>query len=547
MKKSYLLAALSTLLALAACQTENAQAGAEQNSIQSAAEAHPFLPPAERWGQLFVDVQMAKVFPDGKTFVDCTPKQSAEEILAAYEAMKDEPEFQLKAFVLEHFELPKNYASGFTSDPSRSPAAHINALWPVLTREPDNQSTMGSLIPLPNAYVVPGGRFGEIYYWDSYFTMLGLEVAGKTDMIRYMLDNFAYLIDTVGFIPNGNRDYFLTRSQPPFFAAMVDLLAQSELESTDQQAVYLRYLPQLEKEYAFWMNGEEQASAENPAEKHVVRLPEGEILNRYWDEGDYPREEMHRDDIETGEKAEGRTAEQVYRDLRSACESGWDFSSRWFADPERLETVQTTQIIPVDLNALLYNLELILSKANALNGMTDRAALYEEKADQRHAAIQKYLWDEQESFYQDYNFVQQAFTGQRSLAAVYPLFFNIASPQQAAYVAGVLERDFLSDGGLVSTLTHNGQQWDAPNGWAPLQWMSIKGLRNYGEDELAQRVRDNWVALNVKVYENTGKMVEKYNVEDMGLEAGGGEYPVQDGFGWTNGVLLRLLSETGGQ
>lgn len=547
MKKSYLLAALSTLLALAACQTENAQAGAEQNPPQPAAEAHPFLPPAERWGQLFVDVQMAKVFPDGKTFVDCTPKQPAEEILAAYEAMKEEPEFQLRAFVLEHFELPKNYASGFTSDPSRSPAAHINALWPVLTREPDNQSTMGSLIPLPNAYVVPGGRFGEIYYWDSYFTMLGLEVAGKTDMIRNMLDNFAYLIDTVGFIPNGNRDYFLTRSQPPFFAAMVDLLAQSELESTDQQAVYLRYLPQLEKEYAFWMNGEEQVSAENPAVKHVVRLPEGEILNRYWDEGDYPREEMHRDDIETAEKAESRPAEQVYRDLRSACESGWDFSSRWFADPERLETVQTTQIIPVDLNALLYNLELILSKANALNGMTDRAALYEEKADQRRAAIQKYLWDEQESFYQDYNFVEEAFTGQRSLAAVYPLFFNIASPQQAAYVAGVLERDFLSDGGLVSTLTHNGQQWDAPNGWAPLQWMSIKGLRNYGEDELAQRVRDNWVALNVKVYENTGKMVEKYNVEDMGLEAGGGEYPVQDGFGWTNGVLLRLLSETEGR
>lgn len=547
MKKSYLLAALSTLLALSACQTDNAQAGAEQNPPQPAAEAHPFLPPAERWGQLFVDVQMAKVFPDGKTFVDCTPKQPAEEILAAYEAMKEEPEFQLKAFVLEHFELPKNYASGFTSDPSRSPAAHINALWPVLTREPDNQSTMGSLIPLPNAYVVPGGRFGEIYYWDSYFTMLGLEVAGKTDMIRNMLDNFAYLIDTVGFIPNGNRDYFLTRSQPPFFAAMVDLLVQSELESTDQQAVYLRYLPQLEKEYAFWMNGEEQVSAENPAVKHVVRLPEGEILNRYWDEGDYPREEMHRDDIETAEKAEGRPAEQVYRDLRSACESGWDFSSRWFADPERLETVQTTQIIPVDLNALLYNLELILSKANALNGMTDRAALYEEIADQRRAAIQKYLWDEQESFYQDYNFVEKAFTGQRSLAAVYPLFFNIASPQQAAYVAGVLERDFLSDGGLVSTLTHNGQQWDAPNGWAPLQWMSIKGLRNYGEDELAQRVRDNWVALNVKVYENTGKMVEKYNVEDMGLEAGGGEYPVQDGFGWTNGVLLRLLSETEGR
>jgi len=538
MYKLYTLATLSTLLMLSACQS----APTESTEQPSQSETHPFLPPAERWGQLFIDVQMAKAFPDGKTFVDCTPKQSAEQILAAYEEVKGDPEFHLKAFVLEHFELPKNYASGFKSDTSRTAAEHINALWPVLTREPDSQSTMGSLIPLPHAYIVPGGRFGEIYYWDSYFTMLGLEAAGKTDMIRNMLENFAYLIDTVGFIPNGNRDYFLTRSQPPFFSAMVDLLAQSELETTGQQGVYLRYLPQLEKEYAFWMNGEDQVSADNPAAKHVVRLAEGEILNRYWDEGDYPREEMHRDDIETAEKAD-RPAEQVYRDLRSACESGWDFSSRWFADPDRLETVQTTQIIPVDLNALLYNLELILSKANALNGMTGRAALYEEKADQRRAAIQKHLWDEQESFYQDYNFVENAFTGQRSLAAVYPLFFNIATPQQAAFVAGVLERDFLYDGGLVSTLTHNGQQWDAPNGWAPLQWMSIKGLRNYGENEMAQRVRDNWVALNVKVYRNAGKMVEKYNVEDMGLEAGGGEYPVQDGFGWTNGVLLRLLSE----
>ena len=539
MNKSYFFATLSIILMVSACQSDVENTNTEQPAME---EAHPFLPPGERWGQLFEDVQMAKVFPDGKTFVDCTPKQPTSVILEAYEKMKGEPEFQLRAFVLEYFELPKNYASGFTSDPTRSPSEHINALWPVLTREPDSQSTIGSLIPLPNAYVVPGGRFGEIYYWDSYFTMLGLEVAGKTDMIRNMLDNFAYLIDTVGFIPNGNRDYFLTRSQPPFFAAMVDLLARAQADAAEQDAIYLRYLDQLEKEYTFWMNGASTVSDANPAEKHVVRMADGEILNRYWDEGDYPREEMHRDDVETAEKTD-RPAKQLFRDLRSACESGWDFSSRWFADPNRLETAQTTQIIPVDLNALMYNLELILAKANKINGDSDRATDFEEKAEQRRLAIQKYLWDEKESFYQDYNFQETAFTGQRSLAAVYPLFFNIAEPQQAAYVAGVLERDFLFDGGLVSTLSHNGQQWDAPNGWAPLQWMSIKGLRNYEETELANRIRDNWVALNVKVYENAGKMVEKYNVEDMGLEAGGGEYPVQDGFGWTNGVLLRLLSE----
>lgn len=500
----------------------------------------PFLPPAKRWGEFFEAVQMGKVFPDGKTFVDCTPKFSTDEILSAYEAAKGQAEFHLKAFVLEHFELPKQYASGFTSDTSRSATEHINVLWPVLTREPSNQSTAGTLIPLPGPYIVPGGRFGEIYYWDSYFTMLGLSAAGQTGMIRSMVDNFAYLIDTVGFIPNGNRDYFLTRSQPPFFAAMVELLAEEV--GDDHIGVYLDYLPHLEKEYAFWMNGMGQLSAEQPAVQHVVRLDDGSILNRYWDAGDYPREEMHHDDVETAKQA-GRPAAELYRDLRSACESGWDFSSRWFADPQRLETVQTTQIIPVDLNALLYNLERQLARAHELNADIDRAQAYLERAEARRQALLRYCWDEEKGFFQDYNFVAGEFTGQLSLAGLYPLFFEMALPEQARSVAAVTEHDFLRPGGLRSTLTTNGQQWDAPNGWAPLQWIAIRGLRNYGQVELANEIKQRWVALNTKVYKSTGKMVEKYNVENLDLEAGGGEYPVQDGFGWTNGVLLRLLLE----
>ena len=203
------------------------------------------LAPVERYGELFVDVQLAEIFPDGKTFADCTPKMTTDEIIERYAQQKSGADFDLAAFVAEHFEKPRQYASGFKSDPNRSAAEHINALWPVLTRQPD-AATQGTLTPLPYPYIVPGGRFGEIYYWDSYFTMLGLQVAGKTEMIENMINNFAYLIDTIGFIPNGNRTYFLSRSQPPFFAAMVNLLTEEKGE-----AVLTRYLPQLEKEYAF--------------------------------------------------------------------------------------------------------------------------------------------------------------------------------------------------------------------------------------------------------------------------------------------------------
>lgn len=492
--------------------------------------------PEELYGQLFVDVQLSEVFPDGKTFVDCRPKMAPSEILADYEAAKAQQDFDLKDFVLAHFDLPHQYSSDFQADTSRSVAEHINALWPVLTREPEPASP-GTLIPLPHPYIVPGGRFGEIYYWDSYFTMLGLRAAGKVDMIEHMVDNFAYLIDTVGFIPNGNRTYFLTRSQPPFFAAMVQLLA-AEKEGT----VLQKYLPALEKEYAFWMDGLEEVTADAPAHGHVVRLKDGSILNRYWDRGDWPRAEMYRDDVATA-KLSDRPAKEVYSHLRAACESGWDFSSRWLADGQQLHTIHTTDIIPVDLNALLFNLEMVLSEAYFSNSQTEAGNLLAQRAEQRKEAILQYCWNAELGFFMDYDFVADDFTQTPSLAGLFPLFFGLADSEQAMQVAEIVASDFLRPGGVVSTLTATGQQWDAPNGWAPLQWITIKGLRNYGQGVLADSIKNNWVALNTKIYKNTGKLVEKYNVLDMSLEAGGGEYPVQDGFGWTNGVLLHLVSE----
>ena len=157
--------------------------------------------------------------------------------------------------------------------------------------------------------------------------------------------------------------------------------------------------------------------------------------------------------------------------------------------------------------------------------------------------MNKYLWNEEAGFYSDYNFYKQKPTEVLSLAGVYPLFFEISDEARAAKMATTVERLFLKPGGVVSTPFNTGQQWDAPNGWAPLQWITIKGLKNYGFDSLASRITNRWLHLNEEVYKRTFKMLEKYNVEDLSKESGGGEYPTQDGFGWTNGVYLKLLGD----
>ena len=210
-----------------------------------------------------------------------------------------------------------------------------------------------------------------------------------------------------------------------------------------------------------------------------------------------------------------------------------------------MSTIHTTDIIPVDLNALLYFMERLLERVYRLEGEAEQADLFLQRADDRRDALLVYCWDEALGFFVDYDFVNDAPTGVLSLAGAFPPFFRMVSDSEKAdRTAARIDSSFLQPGGVVSTLYITGQQWDAPNGWAPLQWITIQGLRHYGHDAMAQTIKERWIDLNLKVYRNTGKLVEKYNVMDMGLEAGGGEYPVQDGFGWTNGVLLRLLTET---
>lgn len=490
--------------------------------------------PQEELGELFTDVQEKAVFPDSKTFVDAIPRKSPGEILKEYRIEKKEEGFTLKAFVEEHFILPAPPSLNI-NDTFPPVTEHIENLWGRLVRT--DTPTAGSLIGLPHPYIVPGGRFNEMYYWDSYFTMLGLQVSGKDTLIRQMVENFAWLINEYGFIPNGTRSYYLTRSQPPFFSLMVGLLAETENES-----VYVEFLPQLLQEYNFWMEGAERLDQDEKAFKRVVLLPDGSILNRYWDNSDTPRPEAYKEDVATAALAQEEPA-PTYRNLRAAAESGWDFSSRWLGNGLTLSSILTTEIIPVDLNSLLYQLELNIAKAYALQEKDERSKDFVVKAVNRKNAVLEYCWSPEAGFFMDYHFPSEEPTGVYSLAGMYPLFFEMAQEQQTESVAAIVEEYFLFPGGLTSTLNLTGQQWDAPNGWAPLQWISYAGFMKYGYTRLAQTIRERWMEIVEKEYQESGRLLEKYNVVYPEVEGGGGEYPTQDGFGWTNGVYLRMLQE----
>jgi alpha,alpha-trehalase len=377
-----------------------------------------------------------------------------------------------------------------------------------------------------------------VYYWDSYFTMLGLIQDGRTDLVKNMLDNFAYLVRTVGHIPNANRSYYLSRSQPPYFAAMVGLYATA----TDTSRA-LAYLDALEAEHAFWMAGAESV-APGAASRRVVRLRDGSLLNRYWDDRPEPRPESYREDYELGQRVPEVQREALFRNLRAAAESGWDFSSRWMRDPSDLRTLETTELIPIDLNSLLYHAERTIAalrlKRNQ-SGDAQVAARYTAEAESRRRALLAAAYDSASGFFYDVRWrTGERVTDRPTMAAASPLYFGLATPEQGRAVAARLGRDFLQAGGFVTTLVKSGQQWDSPNGWPPLQWLGTQAVRAYGRGDIANDARDRWLGLNRRTYRVTGKMTEKYDVTDLSKRAGGGEYPTQDGFGWTNGVATAM-------
>ena len=492
----------------------------------------PVQTPDLAYPALFAAVQQAPLFDDQKTFADARPLRDPAAINADFLARRDAPGFNLAAFVQASFEVPAQVATS-NVNVGHTLAAHIDGLWPQLTRTDPAPLPYDSRLHLPQPYVVPGGRFREMYYWDSYFTMLGLMESGEHERTRDMLASFAALIDTYGHIPNGARTYYLSRSQPPFFSHMVELEAR-----IDGDVVYRQYLPQLRREHAFWMEGE-TSIAPGHAVRRVVKLRDGGAFNRYWDDRDTPRPEAWLHDMRTAASAPDRQPAEVFRELRAGAESGWDYSSRWLGDGRTLSTIRTSEFVPVDLNSLMHHLEATIALACRKDAQPDCAREFEQRATQRAEAIERHLWNTR-GYYADYDWKHGQVSAQVTAASLYPLFTGIASPQRAELTAATVRVQLLAPGGLLTTTHSTGQQWDAPNAWAPLQWIAVEGLRRYDEAALAQEVATNFLREVGRVFDARHKLVEKYDATGQ-AHGGGGEYPLQDGFGWTNGVVRVLL------
>ncbi|AXQ31662.1 alpha,alpha-trehalase TreF [Solimonas sp. K1W22B-7] len=487
--------------------------------------------PSEQYPGLYERVQMRQLFADSKTFADAEPRMAPERILEAYR--KEAPDdAALRNFVERHF-LPPVDGAAPPALHATSLAGHIAALWPALLRGPQLPQAGSSQLPFDQPQVVPGGRFREIYYWDSYFSLLGLVRDGHGDIAADMVEGFAGLISRYGHIPNGTRSYYLSRSQPPFFYRMVGLLSPQ-----DPARAYAGQLQALRAEHRFWMDGE-AGLAPGTAWRRVVRMSDGSLLNRYWDDLAAPRDESWREDVLLARTAK-RDSAGLYRDLRAAAESGWDFSSRWLADPQRLDSIETTAIVPVDLNALLHGLEQAIAQGCAV--VVDVACVdeYTARARQRRIAMDRHLWDARAQAFLDAWWQSGRRTGRLSAATLYPLFTGAATQAQAQGVAHTVRRQLLARGGLATTTQRTTQQWDRPNGWAPLQWVAVEGLEAYGEHALAAEIGRRWLHTVETSWRKEGRLVEKYDL-DAHVPGGGGEYPLQDGFGWTNGVTRALL------
>lgn len=494
--------------------------GADTKSIRD-------LSPSQTLGELFPAVAMMNLMP-AKDWADATPKASPADIQDAFHREHPDTAVAMRAFVNQWFDLPVDVGATFKGGTLED---HIKSIWPVLVRPPSLKREANSLLPLPCPSLAPGGRFRECYYWDTYFSLIGLR--HRPDLVRAAAENCRWQIEQYGFVPNANRTYYLTRSQPPFFFKFVELL--SEIEGAH---VIAEFLPAMIAEHEFWMDGADSLERAD-AYRRVARLPDGAVLNRYWDDARHPRDESYALDVRTAQAA-GRAAEDVYRDIRAACESGWDFSSRWLGAAGDLSSIRTTSILPSDLNSIMFGMERFIADALAIGGDQAAAGRYAEMASRRRDAMNRHLWNEGLGAFDDFDWREGRLRGVASAAVAAALFFGLADDSQANTTAALIQTRLLASGGLLTTTETSELQWDSPNGWAPLQWIAYEGLQRYGFTSLASEIRDRWLNAAERVFQATGRMVEKYDIVNL-RPGGGGEYALQDGFGWTNGVIKAFL------
>ncbi|KAF2721431.1 glycoside hydrolase family 37 protein [Polychaeton citri CBS 116435] len=580
-------------------------------------------------GRLLRAIELARPFVDSKTFVDLPTVRPLDEVLEAFERLATpiSNNTELNDFLTIYFgeagsELYQPDTGDLTTNATflenvadgnvSSFIEQVISIWPDLTRRYNESAIcdecVSSFIPVNRTFVVAGGRFREPYYWDSFWIVEGLlRTQGSfTEIALNIIENFLDLVEEIGFVPNGARLYYLNRSQPPLLTQMVKVY----VDYVDDTSILERALPLLEKEHEFFMNNRSIEVAMNN---------QTYTLNHYEVSNNQPRPESYREDYITANNqsyyaesgiiypaSELNDTEKaiLYSNLASGAESGWDYTSRWLFNPSDavedkyfpLRSLNTAQIVPVDLNSILYANEMTISAFHRIVGNDSAADEWAELAAQRSKAMLALMWDEDYFRYFDFNMTSMSrnvltladddtldsevaeapeYQISFSSAQYYP-FWTGAAPEwlknnplaiQRVYepVAALLKG---FPGAIPATNLLSGQQWDEPNVWPPLQYIIIKGLLNtpatFGSSDptydwtqqlalnLTQRYLDSafctWRVTGGSTPdipqlpdENEGAIgiiFEKYNSSDVNAAGGGGEYEVVEGFGWSNGVLI---------
>ncbi|KAM8818375.1 trehalase [Rhynchonycteris naso] len=526
-------------------------------------------PPCESqiycFGELLHQVQMAKLYKDDKQFVDMPLSSAPDQVLQHFHKLANThnhsiPQQQLQAFLQEHFltmgqELEPWAPEDWKDSPQflqkisdsklRAWAGQLHQLWrklgkkvkPEVLQHPERFSLIYSQHP----FIVPGGRFLEFYYWDSYWVMEGLLLSEMAETVKGMLQNFLDLVQTYGHVPNGARVYYLQRSQPPLLTLMMDRY----VTYTNDTAFLRDNIGTLALELAFWTENKNIS---------VSLWGKSYVLNRYYVPYGGPRPESYSKDAELANTMPEGDREAMLAELKAGAESGWDFSSRWLIgglNPDLLSSIRTSKFVPVDLNAFLCQAEELMSKFHTSLGNDAQATKYRNLREQRLAALNAILWDEEKGAWFDYDLENRKKNQEFYPSNLTPLWAGCFS--DPAVVDKALK--YLEDNqiltyqhGIPTSLRNTGQQWDFPNAWAPLQDLVIRGLAKSPSprtQEVAFQLAQNWIRTNFDVYSRKSAMYEKYDINNGGQPGGGGEYEVQEGFGWTNGVALMLLDRYG--
>lgn len=474
------------------------------------------------------------LYPDFKTLTDLIPNEMSASELQTLRRLTTEVQRREGEDQAAHFWIRNRYrsdsqlvASGSSlvrpmwtlapNSPHKATFDYTERTWFKLVRRTP-QVTGSTLIPLRNPVLIPGARFQEGYYWDSYFAVKALIGTGRARLVRGQIENFLDLIERFGVVPNGGRTYYLTRSQPPLLSRMVREYLESRgdrLSSADRAWLQNRVLPLLRRDYdAFWMNAQ-------------TRYDSATGLNHHFDQLNTPRPERHAADKEN---ELGRT----YRDVRAEAESGKDFTDAFEGD--------ATRIAPVLLNSVLHGVERDIAHFARLIGQANIAREYDERGDRRQAAMRRLMRDPKTGAYYDYHLARRERVRILTADAYAPMWMGVETGSVSTL--RFINQRLVRPGGVMGSEVTSGKQWDAPYTWAPHVFIAVDAMNKAGMQDTATVLSRNWIEMVDRVHAEKGVILEKYDAERASSPVETGDkYVTQEGFLWSNGVYITLLRD----